>query len=175
MTQHVRVCVDCGEEYRPGVAACADCGGALEDRQLDDDGRPIASDPGPTPAEARELADHRVVFVTPRATELVPLAETLREAGVACRLAEQPPVADGAPVRFALLVRDEDATEALRVLGPQLVGEEHEAEAHALETRFEAGRGHYVECPACGARQEGGAAECPECGLALGGEPPAED
>jgi rubrerythrin len=78
-------------------------------------------------------------------------------------------------VRFALLVRDEDATEALRVLGPQLVGEEHEAEAHALETRFEAGRGHYVECPACGARQEGGAAECPECGLALGGEPPAED
>ena len=32
---HVRVCVECGEEYRPEIAVCADCGGALEDRRDD--------------------------------------------------------------------------------------------------------------------------------------------
>ena len=32
MTDHVRVCRECGEEYRPEVVRCADCGGELEDR-----------------------------------------------------------------------------------------------------------------------------------------------
>ena len=31
MEVHVRVCRDCGEEYRPEIAVCADCGGELED------------------------------------------------------------------------------------------------------------------------------------------------
>lgn len=167
MTEHVRVCRECGEEYRPGIAVCADCGGELEDRLLDEHGRLVE---GTAAAEeaSHETTSHRVVFVSPRATELVPLAEALREAGLAYRLAEQPPVAEGAPVRYALLVEEEKAAEALRTLGPHLVPEEHEAEAHALETRFAPGRG-YVECPACGARQPEGAAECPECGLGLGG------
>ena len=108
------------------------------------------------------------LFITPRAAELVPLAEALREAGVGYRLAEQAPVADGAPVRYAIAVEDEDAAEALRVLGSKLVPADHGAEADALETRFAEGRG-YVECPACGARQPEGASECPECGLGLGG------
>jgi hypothetical protein len=167
VTEHVRICRECGEEYRPGVAVCADCGGALEDRLLDDRGRPLERE-----AEAGgggdETTSHRVVFLTPRAPELVPLAETLREAGIGYRLAEQAPVAEGAPVRYALLVQEEDAAEALRALGPHLVPEEHAADAHALETRFAASHGRYVECPACGARQPEGAAECPECGLGLG-------
>ncbi len=167
MTEHVRVCRECGEEYRAGVAVCADCGGELEDRLLDDRGRPVegsAAAAAPPP----EATSHRVLFITPRAAELVPLAEALREAGVGYRLAEQAPVADGAPVRYAIAVEEEDAAEALRVLGPKLVPEDHGAEADALETRFAAGRG-YVECPACGARQPEGASECPECGLGLGG------
>ena len=32
MPDHVRVCRDCGEEYRPEIVRCADCGGELEDR-----------------------------------------------------------------------------------------------------------------------------------------------
>ena len=32
MTDHVRVCRECGEEYRPEIVRCADCGGELEDR-----------------------------------------------------------------------------------------------------------------------------------------------
>jgi len=168
VSEHVRVCRECGEEYRPGVAVCADCGGELEDRPLDDDGRPVEPH-GPSGAPAPEATSHRVVFLTPRAAELVPLAEALREAGIGHRLAQQAPAADGAPVRYALLVEEEDAAEALRVLGPALVPEDHEAEAQALETRFAADRG-YVECPACGARQPEGAAECPECGLGLGSD-----
>ena len=38
---HVRVCVECGEEYRPEVAQCADCGGDLEDRHLGEGGLPM--------------------------------------------------------------------------------------------------------------------------------------
>jgi hypothetical protein len=167
MTEHVRVCRECGEEYRPGVAICADCGGALEDRLLDDRGRPIEPAPAGAEGPGPATTNHRVVFLTPRAPELVPLAETLRDAGIAYRLAEQPPVVEGGSVRYALLVEEEHAVEALRALGPTLVPEEHAAEAHAVETRFAAGRG-YVECPACGARQPDGAVECPECGLGLG-------
>ncbi|MFN8092929.1 MAG: zinc ribbon domain-containing protein [Vicinamibacteria bacterium] len=109
-------------------------------------------------------------FVASRAAEILPLAETLRDAEIAHRIGEMPPVADGAPVRYALLVEEEDAADALRAIGPALLNEDHDAEAEAVETRFAAGRGGYVECPACGARQPEGAAECPECGLGLGGE-----
>jgi uncharacterized OB-fold protein len=166
VTEYVRVCRDCGEQYRPGVAVCADCGGALEDRPLDDDGQPVESTAAAA-IPAQDATSHRVVFVTPRAAELVPLAEALREAEIGHRLAEQAPVGDGAPVRYALLVEEDDAEEALRALGPVLVPEDHAAEAHALETRFADGRG-YVECPACGTKQAEGATECPECGLGLG-------
>jgi hypothetical protein len=168
VTEHVRVCRECGEEYRAGVAVCADCGGELEDRLLGDDGEavPPAGAPAAPPVEGPA---HRVVFVTPRATELVPLAEALREAEIAYRLAEQPPAADGAPVRYALLVEEKDAKGALRALGPVLVPEEHEAAAETIETRFAEGRG-YVACPACGAHQPESATECPECGLDLGGQ-----
>jgi hypothetical protein len=125
----------------------------------------------------------RVVFVASHIAEVVPLAEALREAEIAHRLGELPPVADGAPVRYALLVDEGDAAEALRAISPALLSEEHDARAEAVETRFAAGRGAYVECPACGARQPEGAVECPECGLGLGsgaatcakcGEPLAE-
>jgi hypothetical protein len=32
----VRVCRECGEEYRPDVLVCADCGGELETRRADE-------------------------------------------------------------------------------------------------------------------------------------------
>jgi hypothetical protein len=138
----------------------------LEDRLLGEDGQPIEAPA--VGAAGAETTRHRVVFVTPRAPELVPLAEALRDAHIGYRLAEQPPVADGAPVRYAVLVEERDAEAALRALGPTLVPDEHEAEAHAVESRFAAGRGSYSECPACGVAQPEGAIECPECGLTLG-------
>jgi uncharacterized protein with PIN domain len=173
---HVRVCRDCGEEYRPDIVRCADCGGELEDvHEGESEGAP------PSAAQEAATADfvgHRVLFLTPRAADLVPMAERLREVGLEYRLAEQAAPAEGAPTRYALLVRDERAADALRALADLVAPHEQAAEVHAVETRFDAERG-YVECPACGARTAPGAAECPECGLGLGGpegevEPPRD-
>jgi ribosomal protein L40E len=168
MTMHVRVCVECGEEYQPVVTRCADCGGELEDRQLDDDGNPLLDEPAAPGEPAAPPPDRRVVFVTPKAAELVPLAEAVREAGIEYHLAEQRPETEGAAVRYALLVAEKDATAALQAVAHLLSEEDGSPEdLHAVETRFDPDRG-YVECPACGATQAPGAAECAECGLTLG-------
>jgi predicted nucleic acid-binding Zn ribbon protein len=155
MPVHVRVCRDCGEEYRPGIVRCADCGGELEDRFEGQEGEQDAE--GASPAAeaveepAPELAGYRALFLVSRAAELVPMAERLRQAQVHYRLAEQP-AAEGAPPRYALLVAPHGDSEEVR----------------AVVTRFtEQG---YVECPACGAHTAPGAAECPGCGLGLAGD-----
>jgi hypothetical protein len=173
MSTCVKVCRECGEEYRPEALRCADCGGELEQRFLDETGAVLV--PGGSEAEetAAEIAagppaDHRVVFVTPHAADLVPLAEALRESGVPYRLAQQPARAEGAPPQYALLVPEGEASAALRALAP-LLAPEGEADMAHVETRFEPDRG-YVHCPACGAAQRPGAAECAECGLGLGAD-----
>jgi hypothetical protein len=160
----VRVCRDCGEEYRPDIVRCADCGGELEDvHEGENEGAP------PSPPEAADdLSGHRVLFLTPRAADLVPMAERLRETGLEYRLAEQPGPAEGAPPRYALLVRDERVADGLRALADLVAPHEEGGDVHAVETRFDAERG-YVECPACGTRIASKTSECPECGLGLGG------
>ena len=167
MDAHVRVCRECGEEYRPTAIRCADCGGELEDRY------PGAEEEAPAAAVSSEatttdLPGHRVLFLTPRAADLVPMAERLRETGIEYRLAEPPGRVEGAPARYALLVKDADAAGALTAVADLVAPHEHTEGVHAVETRFDAERG-YLECPACGARTAPGAAECAECGLGLGG------
>lgn len=170
MNEHVRVCRECGEEYRPEIVRCADCGGELEDRRGDEP----ASEPAPAePAEA-ELVGYRVLFMTARATELVPMADRLRERAIDCRLAEQPGAAKGAPPRYAILVREGDAKAALAAVTDLVAPHEDAADVHAVETHFDPEKG-YVQCPACGASPPTGAAECPECGLGLGGTAAAEE
>ena len=172
MTDHVRVCRDCGEEYRPEIVRCADCGGELEDRhEGEGEGEGEESLPHPPPeavAAATELTGYRVLFMTPRAADLVPLAERLRGTHVSYRLAEQPGPAEGAAPRYALLVRDEDAARALGDLADLVAPHEDAAGVHAVETRFHPDRG-YALCPACGAEAAPGVAECRDCGLGLGG------
>jgi ribosomal protein L32 len=165
---HFRVCRDCGEEYRPGVVRCADCGGELEDR-FEGQGNEGAEE-GAAPAGARveepapSPTDHRALFVTPFAADLVPMAERLRAAGVEYRLAEAPGRVEGAPSRYGLFVREENAAAALAAIA-DLVAPHGGAEA--VETRFDGEQG-YLECPACGTKTSAGTAECPECGLVLG-------
>ena len=174
MPVHVRVCRDCGEEYRPGVVRCADCGGELEDRF---EGEPEGAAPAAQRREepASELAGYRALVLTPRAADLVPMAERLREAGVEYRLAEQAARTEGAPARYALLVKDADAASALGTLADLVAPHEHTDGVHAVETRFDAEHG-YRECPACGTKTTPGTAECPECGLVLaGGEGEVEE
>ena len=174
MPVHVRVCRDCGEEYRPGVVRCADCGGELEDRF---EGEPEGAAPAAERREepASELAGYRALVLTPRAADLVPMAERLREAGVEYRLAEQAARTEGAPARYALLVKDADAASALGALADLVAPHEHTDGVHAVETRFDTELG-YRECPACGTKTAPGTAECPECGLVLaGGEGEVEE
>jgi hypothetical protein len=169
MTTCVKICRRCGEEYRKEAVRCADCGGELEERFLDETGEVLArEEPEAEDAEDEGAppADHRVLFVTPRAADLVPLAEALRESHVPYRLAEQPPRAEGAPPQYALLVPEAEAKAALEALAP-LLATEADADLAEIETRFVPERG-YVSCPACGAAQARGATECAECGLGLG-------
>jgi hypothetical protein len=168
MPVHVRVCRDCGEEYRPGVVRCADCGGELEDRF---EGGPEGAAPPAARAEepAPDLTGYRVLFLTPRAADLVPMAERLREEGVDYRLAQPPGQVEGAPARYALLVKDADAAGALAALAKLVAPHEDAEGVHGIETRFDAEQG-YRECPACGTKTAPGIEECPECGLVLGGK-----
>lgn len=171
MYDHVRVCRDCAEEYRPEIVRCADCGGELEDRYP---GQEPAPKPAQDPAPETELVGYRVLFVTSRATDLVPMADRLRQTATPYRLAEQPGSEKGAPPRYAILVRDGDGKAALAAVTDLVAPHEDAADVHAVETRFDPEQG-YLQCPACGTAPALGANECPECGLGLGGEEPAEE
>ena len=144
---HVRVCVECGEEYRPGIETCADCGGRLEDRHGDEDGTaasPPVEGEGADGGEDGALVDS--ILHAERAPDLIHGADRLRDSGVPFRMR---PAARGEGHGYHLLVAAADRERALRALG---------IAADAREG----------ECPACGTRLAERVAECPECGLAVG-------
>jgi predicted amidophosphoribosyltransferase len=163
MQVHVRVCQECGEEYRPDIESCADCGGELRDVYDDEGGTTPASIV--EPEESVDLTDHRSLFQTANARTLVPLAERLKEKGIAFHMVEQG-LGTAATARFDLLVHEAAAKSALEALADILAPDADGGAVHALETHYESGR--YTKCPACGAEQGSGLAECTECGLALG-------
>lgn len=150
----IRVCRNCGEEYRPEVALCADCGGELEDR-FDEPG---AAPPMEMPAQARLPFDGnlRVVFSASRAADLEPLAQRLGEERV-------PFAVRGGVHAFDLMVPDGDVERALELLRATFA-----QQPDAQPGPVEEGR-----CPACGVALASRSGDCPDCGLALSG-PEAE-
>ena len=173
---HVRVCVECGEEYRPEVAVCADCGGRLEDRYEDGAGswtvpahrRPVAPEEPATPDPG-----YPTLYWTAAVADLTPLAERLEDAEIPFHV-RQTPAAPGEKSRgFDLTVPLEHRAAALRELSPLIGTEDDAGELHAVETRFDAETG-YRTCPACGRDLEPRARECPDCGLAIAGGPEGE-
>ena len=79
-----RVCGDCGAEYRPEIAVCSDCGGALEDRYEDESGESLTSTEKPPPPPLNAAApDLRPLFCSSTAADLEPkaLLRELRAAG----------------------------------------------------------------------------------------------
>lgn len=162
MQFHVRVCQECGEEYRPDIAICADCGGELQD-VYEDQGAPVRKT-DEEDVEVVDLSGHRTVFQSRHATDLVPMAERLKDQGIDFQLVEE-----GAPghSRFGLVVPDANAAATLEALADLIAPHEKADDVHALETSYEAASGRYVRCPACGAEQGSGLTECAECGLAL--------
>jgi hypothetical protein len=147
---HVRVCVDCGEEYRPGIAVCADCGGRLEDRT--DDATPVVSS---TAAPEEPVHDPEADFTdtilhAERAVDLRSQADQLIEEGIDFRL--RPSRTAG----YRLMVTSEDRDRALALLG--LLADTTSA-TDASRT-----------CPACGTTVQNDVNDCPECGLTVGDE-----
>ena len=168
MQVHVRVCRECGEEYRPHIVSCADCGGELED-VYEDEGAPSPRQEPTEETEVVDLSGHRAIFQSGHATDLVPMAERLKIADMEFRMVEE--AAPGTPSRFGLYVPETDVKKALEKLGDLLAPHTDSDAVHALETSYESGR--YVRCPACGTEQGSGLSECSECGLALGVAVPA--
>lgn len=159
---HVRVCPECGEEYRPEIVRCADCGGLLEDRHLEDE--PVDEEvPAPLPmgaAPAWEPGSAVVIYSGAAAAEIEPLAERLGGTGIpfAVRTRFQ---------AFDLLVRKEDLARARTELAPIVAGAEG-----ATGTGREGGPGWtYDRCPACSSFLRAEARECPDCGLVVGEGP----
>ena len=150
-----KVCRQCGEEFRPEIERCADCGGQLEPRyELEPESLQSSPLPGVLPAGPPEPGGGagalRSLYVATTAAEIEPLARRLGGAEIPFNVA-------GSATSFQLLVAENDLVRAHEVLEPWLAagaGEAHEAGA----------------CPACGTASAG-AAECPECGLVLGAEP----
>ncbi len=159
---HVRVCRECGEEYRPEIVVCADCGGELED-VYEDEGAPSPRRAAEDEVEVVDLSGHRAVFQTARAADLVPMAERLKGADVEFRLVEEG--APGEAVRFSLVVPETSVKAALEKLADLVAPHTESDSVQALETSYESGR--YVRCPGCGAEQGSGLAACAECGLTL--------
>jgi ribosomal protein L32 len=161
----VRVCRECGEEYRPDILVCADCGGELETRRADE---PLAPPAAPDAAETGGLEGYHAVFATSRAKDLVPMCERLREAGLEYRLAERAANADeGQPARYSLLVPEAAAAQAIEVLA-ELIAPHEKGDMRAIQDGFDHQQQGYLQCPACGAKTAANAKECPECGLGLG-------
>jgi hypothetical protein len=163
-----RVCRDCGEEFRPEIARCSDCGGELVAAHEDEGGQVVTSSPVESAPPADDLADFRPIFVGAQAALLVPLAEALESIGLAFRLAEEVADRERGTASFSLLVREADRAGALRALAP-LLGQETDARPlEAVESHFEES-GRYSRCPACDTEVALSAAECPECGLVIAG------
>ena len=152
---HVRVCPECGEEFRPEIARCSDCGAALQDR-WEDEGAGQPSAPAPVPPADAE-GTYVPIHFGERATDLEPVAMRLGSAGVPFRVK--------AAVRsFVLLAREEDHDRVASLLADLVVG------ASPPSTEDYDPASGYRRCPACGHELGAGASECPECGLGIGGE-----
>jgi rRNA maturation protein Nop10 len=163
-----RVCRDCGEEFRPEIERCSDCGGELVAAHEDETGQAVTADPVEATASAEDLADFRPIFVGAQAALLVPLAEALKGEGIAFRLAEELSDPERGTVTFGLLVREADRAGALRALAPLLGEEASTGRLQAVETHF-GESGSYSRCPACESEVALSATECPECGLVIAG------
>jgi uncharacterized protein with PIN domain len=163
-----RVCRDCGEEFRPEIARCSDCGGELVFAHEVEAGVLAAEAVAMTAPSAEDLADFRPLFVGAQASLLVPLAEALKGEDIAFRIAEEISDPERGTATFGLLVREADRARALVALAPLLGEDANPGRMQAVETHF-AESGGYARCPACDTEVAVSVAECPECGLVISG------
>ncbi len=175
----VRVCVECGEEFRPDVVRCSDCGGALLD-QWDGDARD-GDDGGPSPDEGPGAAgpafvrssepETRPLAWAQQARDLVPAADLLKAAAVAFHITARQVEGEERPRGFELRVRDADRDAAWAAIS-SAVGADSGISVLEAPVADASGDGHESRCAACGTEVAAGIAECPGCGLGLGAPEP---
>jgi hypothetical protein len=160
--------VDCGEEFRPDVLRCSDCGGELVAR--DDESQagapelPASSGLSPS-GDSQDAA--RPVAWSDQARDLVPFADRLVEAGVVFRIGPRPAQGEERPRGFELCVREKDGETATRALAPYATPESG-VTLLAAPAYPASGDSEGLACPACGTPVPTGSDECPECGLMFG-------
>ncbi len=165
----IKVCPECGGEYRMTAQSCADCGGPLVEQLAGDTivarkGQQPAAPPPPPPGA--ELVEP-VVLERGTAEWCDEVSAALGQAGLAFarRVAE---VAGSSELERRRLV------DVVLVQGADLEAAQAAIRRHLAEVvpdfadQLEAAE--VTACPACGEMVADGAGECPECGLVLGGE-----
>jgi hypothetical protein len=168
----VKVCRDCGEEYRPEILRCADCGGELEARMEEEHGAwPVPTRRAePREVDTRPPGDYRPIQWNAYAAALTPLADRLMAAEIPFYL--RPRVVEGGAVGgYEIRVRQEERELALRELEALHREASPDSGGDALAApATQAGPAGRTGCPACGATLSESAVECPDCGLALAGD-----
>src|SRR5688572_30257222 len=88
-----RYCPACGEEFRPDIAVCSDCGGALEDRYEGVTVVPeeAAEDSGAGVSEGLDLdpSSFRPLYAAGSSAEADVIAQRLARAGIAYSVTAQ--------------------------------------------------------------------------------------
>ena len=159
---HTRVCPDCGEEFRPEIVQCSDCGALLRDRLEDDltgggDETGLDADARGTAATAPVEIRRRSLYSSNRIGEIQPLAERLGSSGT-------PFWVEPAGDSWTVLVAEADEEHGRAILAEILGISDSPSPAFDPEAGYSA-------CPACGHALLPRAVECPECGLAVGAGP----
>src|SRR5688500_12437243 len=144
----IRVCRDCGEEYRldAAVSECSDCGGPIETRTESGSVEGGPANAAVTPSAS--TGPYRRLYAAGRAAELEPLAERLGRARLPFN------VRTGRH-GFELWIPVGE-TERARELLPEWLAATTDDNSEALP------EGGPVRCPACEAEVPAGSVDCPE-------------
>lgn len=161
MTERLKFCPRCGEEYVLTASTCNDCGVPLGLEP---------PDPGAAPLLELPAADGLLQLRHAEVSWIEGLAEALGEAGIPSRV-ELPNEADeqrvqgrgmGA-IRCTIFVRPEDGPAAARI-----DADFARTQVPDLPDDTDAAWGEADACPGCGSVLVADAEECGECGLSFG-------
>ena len=157
-------CPACGDEFRPDVAVCSDCGGKLT---LQEEGHGSRE----TPVESEEEAWRT-------ALDRLPIANLVPASAFGALDELQPAIAALAEIRLPSRVLVQNGRYLLLVTPSDLARSKEAIEATGQgmdmpeDNTFDAAAGKYANCPACETRlPDPFDGTCPECGLELSGSP----
>ena len=165
----VRVCVACGEEFRPDVLRCSDCGGELVARDDDASSKHAPARRVGSGAPEVPLSDARALAWSHDARDLIPVADALVAASLVFHIAPRQVAGEERARGYELQVCGADRGVAAKTVAPLVTpGSGVTLLADVVAQGSDAT--DELRCPACEAAVPPGADECAECGLGLAGE-----